>query len=145
MKLLFHCLPLIFLLASCTAKTQPLNYGTDGCSFCKMSIVDKKFGAELITKKGKVYKFDSAECMIRFVKSGNVVKQADVASYWVVNAADEGKLIDATTAIFLHSLQFPSPMGAFISAFANNTQLNTFKAQYPGDVWTWDQTYTAVK
>ena len=33
---------------------------------CKMTLVDKKFGAEVVTKKGKVYKFDDLNCMIKF-------------------------------------------------------------------------------
>lgn len=32
--------------------------GSDQCDNCKMTITDIKYGTELITEKGKVYKFD---------------------------------------------------------------------------------------
>ncbi len=31
-----------------------------------MLITDNKYGAELITTKGKIYKFDSMECLVEF-------------------------------------------------------------------------------
>ncbi|MGB5288980.1 MAG: hypothetical protein WBN42_10875, partial [Ignavibacteriaceae bacterium] len=54
-------LPLLFLLASCGSKPEPINYGKDECEFCRMQISDNRYGAELVTDKGKVYKFDSIE------------------------------------------------------------------------------------
>jgi len=56
----------IFLLLSCSTGSQPINYGKDNCDFCKMTIMDQKFGTEIVTKKGKIYKFDSDECMRNF-------------------------------------------------------------------------------
>ena len=47
-------------------KQEEINYGVDACAYCKMNIVDPKFGAELITKKGRVYKFDAIECMVNY-------------------------------------------------------------------------------
>ena len=32
-----------------------------------MTIVDKLHAAEIVTKKGKVYKFDATECMINYI------------------------------------------------------------------------------
>ena len=32
--------------------------------------MDPKFGGEVITKKGKIYKFDDLHCMVSFLKSG---------------------------------------------------------------------------
>ena len=34
-----------------------------------MTIVDNKHSAELVTTKGKVYKFDAIECMIRHLQN----------------------------------------------------------------------------
>ncbi len=58
----------IFLL-SCKAEPEPLHYGKDACHACKMTLMDKKFGSELVTKKGKVYKFDDTNCMLNFMNS----------------------------------------------------------------------------
>ncbi|HSN59587.1 MAG TPA: hypothetical protein VLR49_01530, partial [Ferruginibacter sp.] len=40
-------------LSSCSTDPQPLRIGQDNCDFCKMTISDKRFGAEVVTKKGK--------------------------------------------------------------------------------------------
>ncbi|MCX8489678.1 MAG: hypothetical protein ORN54_01270 [Cyclobacteriaceae bacterium] len=43
---------ILLLFISCSTEPEPLVYGTDICHFCKMTLMDKKFGAELVTKKG---------------------------------------------------------------------------------------------
>jgi len=56
------------LLTACSHEPDPIRYGKDACAHCKMTIMDKRFSAELITAKGKVFKFDAAECMAGFLK-----------------------------------------------------------------------------
>ncbi len=48
---------LAFSTMGCNTEPQPIKIGEDACSFCKMSIADNRYGAEIITKKGKVFKF----------------------------------------------------------------------------------------
>ena len=70
MKTLKHYIfiSLLLLVFSCNVSPKPIDYGSDGCHFCKMTIVDKVHAAEIVTKKGKVYMFDATECMINFRK-----------------------------------------------------------------------------
>ena len=49
---------MLYLFMSCNTKPEPFAIGKDNCSFCKMGIIDPRFGGEMITKKGKIYKFD---------------------------------------------------------------------------------------
>ena len=51
--------------SSCSTSPQPINYGNDACHYCQMTIVDQIYGAEVISDKGKIFKFDAAECLIR--------------------------------------------------------------------------------
>lgn len=51
---LITALVAIGLLWSCSIAPEPINYGQDGCHFCKMTIVDKVHAAEIVTTKGKV-------------------------------------------------------------------------------------------
>ena len=140
-----NLLLILLLISSCSNNhPQPIDYSNDQCDLCRMAIVDQKFGAEIVTKKGKVYKFDSGECMINFIQQGKMDK-SEVHTWWVVSPAEPGKLIDATRAYYLHSLNFPSPMGAFLSAFEKEDQLNQFRSQYGGEVWTWDEALKNVK
>ena len=57
---------------SCNSGPQPIKLGQDACSFCKMSIADNHFGAEIMTKKGKVYKFDDMHCIAGFMKANTI-------------------------------------------------------------------------
>lgn len=118
---------IILLLVSCGREDKPeeIKYGVDICSFCKMTIVDPKWGAELMTTKGKVYKFDVVECMIAYWQS--FLKPEDVKHFWVVNFTKPKEFIEATNAKYIRTLQYPSPMGLnslAIESLADTTKLN---------------------
>lgn len=102
------------LLMSCGAGPEPINFGKDYCSYCKMSIVDPKFGAELVTTKGKVYKFDAMECLIPFME-----EQSDQAYAYTLGIAYDApeKLVAVDSLQFVVSETYNSPMGANVAAF----------------------------
>ena len=112
----FSFVALLLVFTSCNVGPEAINYGSDGCHFCKMTIVDKIHAAEVVTAKGKVYKFDATECMINFL---NEFDTSTIALYLSNNFTNPEELIDATQATFLISKNVPSPMGAFLSAFKN--------------------------
>lgn len=131
---LFITLPLIFL--GCNVSPQAINYGSDGCHFCKMTIVDKVHAAEIVTKKGKVYKFDASECMIHFMNEFDV---SEIELYLSNNYTEPAALIDATKATFLISQNIPSPMGAFLSAFKTEAEAQKFQSEKGGRLFNWNQ------
>ncbi|GAA4241748.1 hypothetical protein GCM10022292_09380 [Winogradskyella damuponensis] len=100
-----------------------------------MTIVDKVHAAEIVTKKGKVYKFDATECMINFIKDFDTT---EIQLYLSNNYTEPEVLIDATKATFLISEQIPSPMGAFLSAFKNKSDAEKFQADKGGQLYTWE-------
>ena len=123
-------------LISCEIGPEPINYGEDGCEFCKMTIVDSQHAAELVTSKGKVYKFDAIECMINYRKEHDEIQYA---LYLVNDFSDPGELIDATMATYLISEQISSPMGANLAAFAKEDSAIKNKKEFNGDVYNWHQ------
>jgi copper chaperone NosL len=127
---------LLILFTSCNVGPQAINYGSDGCHFCKMTIVDKVHAAEIVTKKGKVYKFDATECMIHFMNEFNV---SEIKLYLSNNYTEPEVLIDATKATFLISENIPSPMGAFLSAFKTETEAQKFQSEQGGRLFNWNQ------
>ena len=130
------------VLSACSSKPKAIEYGTDGCHFCKMTIVDKLHAAEIVTKKGKVYKFDATECMIHFLEEFD----ASTVKLYLSNNYDEPEeLIDATQATFLISKNIPSPMGAFLSAFKNKDNAIKIQADKGGDIYTWDELLIHIK
>ncbi|MGZ0015570.1 nitrous oxide reductase accessory protein NosL [Yeosuana sp. AK3] len=141
MKTLKHyaLIALLLLLCSCNASPQAINYGSDGCHFCKMTIVDKIHAAEMVTKKGKVYKFDATECMINFL---NDFDENEVKLYLTNHYQNPEALIDATQATFLISKKIPSPMGAFLSAFKNKGDAVKTQTEKGGTLYTWSELLT---
>ena len=93
-------------------------YSKDVCYSCKMGMADPKFGGEVITKKGKVYKFDDLHCMTGFLKSGFVAEK-DVKENVVINYEKQNDFLDVQTAQFVISPGLKSPMGSNAAAFAN--------------------------
>lgn len=121
---------------SCNVSPKAIDYGNDGCHFCKMTIVDKVHAAEVVTKKGKVYKFDATECMINFIKEFDT---SEIELYLSNNYTDPEALIDATKSTFLISKNIPSPMGAFLSAFKNKVDAEKFQTEKGGTLYNWNE------
>jgi copper chaperone NosL len=76
-----------------------------------MMIADKRFGGELVTKKGKVYKFDSLECLSEYMDL-----HSDDYKIYVVDSMNDGNLIEAEKANFEIRSELRSPMGQGILA-----------------------------
>ncbi|HMC01086.1 MAG TPA: nitrous oxide reductase accessory protein NosL [Flavobacteriaceae bacterium] len=144
MKTLKHYYPLalLLLLLSCNVSPQAIDYGNDGCHYCKMTIVDKVHAAEIVTKKGKVYKFDATECMINFMKEFDT---SEIELYLSNIYTEPEVLIDATKATFLISENIPSPMGAYLSAFKNKSGAEKVQNEKGGTLYTWNELLTHLK
>ena len=121
---------------SCSIKPQEIEYGIDNCIFCDMTIIDNKHSAEVVTSKGKVFKFDAIECMIRYtLKNDN----SDYAYQLIADFSNPGQLVDAPTSSYLISENIPSPMGSYLSGFSSNESAKTVQQLNSGTIYTWDQ------
>nr|AWJ66063.1 nitrous-oxide reductase accessory protein [uncultured bacterium] len=129
-------LSLLLIVQSCTPQQSPIEFGKDSCSYCKMSIVDQQYGAEIVTPKGKVFKYDAVECMINAMCDDERVKEVH-ASY-VVNHDNPKELIDATSSLYLFSKELPSPMGEFLTAFKTQVEAEKSQEKYKGDLLNLD-------
>lgn len=129
------CLSLF--LVSCTSGPEPLAYGKDGCHFCKMTLMDKKFGSEIVTTKGKIFKFDDVTCLKSFQTSG-VLPADQVATIVITDFANPGTLIDARTAFYVTNEQIKSPMGSNTAAFASIDAIKSINADWATAVRRWD-------
>lgn len=127
-------LPLLF--GQCSTGPQPIRYGTDACAFCKMTLMDKRYGAEITTKKGKVYFFDDVNCLAMFEQEGTV-KPADIAGRYITDFAHEGVLLDIEKAVFLHSENLKTPMASQVAAFATQSDLDNVRTQAGGKEMDW--------
>ena len=134
---------ILFFLASCSSRPEPLKIGTDTCHLCKMGIADPKFGSEIITKKGKVYKFDDMGCMIRFMKAGGVDEKSIMRTI-VLNYENPNEFIDAEKAVLLSSELTKSPMGFNLAAFSNPDAAAKL-AGTTGKIISWKELYNQVE
>ncbi len=124
------------LFVSCTPEPQPIEYGADACDFCKMTIVDRQHAAEVVTAKGRVYKFDAVECMVNYVQREG---DEQMAFLLVNDYANPGQLIDARSSTFLISRAVPSPMGAFLSAFERTEAARAVVEAKGGTLYNWTE------
>jgi copper chaperone NosL len=135
---------LVFESISCTISERPINYGTDECAYCKMIIMDHRYGSELVTDKGKVYTFDAAECLIDFMHYNEELVR--VASMILVTPyTDPNMLHNAMEASYLVSGKMPSPMGAYLNSFKDLKTAREFQSTNGGEIYTWDELYANLK
>ncbi len=127
---------LIILISACSPTPKSIEYGYDNCHYCKMIIVDRQHAAEVVTDKGKVFKFDAIECMVHYLSD----EQGTEHAHLLVNDYEQPTvLIDALTSQYLISKAIPSPMGAYLSAFVNKETADKMQAEKGGDVYSWAQ------
>jgi len=108
----------IFIMVSCSVKPEPIAFGEDHCTYCRMNIADPKFGAELVTAKGKVFKFDAVECMVPYLQKNSAVDYSHVLAI----AYDEpGELKPVANLKFAFSDRYKSPMGGNLAALHQST------------------------
>jgi copper chaperone NosL len=129
---------LIILLSSCNAQPSAFNIGKDNCDDCKMTIMDAKFGGEIITKKGRVYKFDDAHCLANFIKSNNVKKE-EIAGIAFMNYENPNTFLKAESAFFVVSPQLKSPMNSNAAAFSNEQAAQKTAKEANGVVENWNK------
>lgn len=127
---------MLYLLTGCSPAPQAVNFGLDMCAHCKMTIVDVPFCAEVVSQKGKAFKFDAIECMVHYLERNN---ETDFALFLVrdYNAPEEWQ--NARQASFLISEQLPSPMGAFLSAYHNRDDAVKMQQEKGGNVYSWEE------
>ena len=135
---------LLITLLSCNAVPEPLQYGRDACHSCKMTLIDKKFGAELVSSKGKVYKFDDVNCMLTFYHSRQE-KNSEFAHKLVVDFTSPSTLIDAADAFYLKSPEIKTPMASQVAGFSTKLSMEKAKKEFNGIYLVWGELVTQYK
>jgi copper chaperone NosL len=129
---------LAILLNSCTAGPEAIDAGTDNCYFCKMSISDVKYAAEIVTKKGKVYKFDDIHCALSFTKA-KMVEEKEIKDIYVADYTGSHTLVKAAEAFLLKGGDIHGPMNGNVIAFNNKDSLKKAALQLNAAEVSWEQ------
>jgi copper chaperone NosL len=134
-SVLLFLLSLSFLSCSNNTKAVPIKLNVDNCDFCKMSIADGKYGAEVLTEKGRTYKFDDIMCMMNYCKENSNTK---ISAYYVHDFIQDNVLIPVTTAHFISGSTIESPMRGGIVAFSSEKDAKEFGTKLNAELITWN-------
>lgn len=140
---IIQLLLITLLFSACNVSPQQIQYGTDGCHYCNMTIVDHQHASQLVTTKGKAYKYDAVECMIHSLQ--DEMKDTEIALYLVADFNQPGELMDAKMASYLISDKISSPMGANLSAFEDEKSAAEAKDKFTGELFSWEEIQNRLK
>jgi len=99
------------------------------CSFCRMSISEPRYAAELIDRDGEVSKFDDIGCMANF---RNQKKNVDSIRAIFVMDFERREWLKAEDAFYVRSSEFKTPMNGGIVAFRDETSARAAATKYQG-------------
>lgn len=125
---------LCLALAACSVEAQSINYGSDQCHFCQMTIVDRQHAAQAVSKKGKQYKYDAIECLVNDILKNR--SESDIATL-MVSDYGQGRMTPARDATYLISKKIKSPMGADLSGFASRERAEATRTEHGGELYSW--------
>lgn len=111
----------VMLLAgvtACASGSEPIRWGVDTCDQCRMTLMDKRFGAELLGRRP--YKFDGVDELARFL----VVHPQQGPMF--VTDGKTGSLIPASHAVYLSARGITSPMGGHVMSFASRADAERY-------------------
>jgi copper chaperone NosL len=131
---------LFVFISSCSSGPSPIKMGTDTCNFCKMTISDNRFGGEIITNKGKSFKFDDIKCLLSFTQAKDFDKTT-VKDIYLTDFTGTHSLLKSNDAKLLKSEELKAPMGGTIAAFSNPDTLKIFMEEYHGNILNWQEVY----
>ncbi len=112
---------LFIAIQGCSRQPEPITFGTDQCVYCKMIISNPQYGAEMITQKGRILKYDAIECLINHIEEG-----APEYSTLLAIAYDEPEVLHPVNILFFAvSPRYRSPMGANLAGFVDKNKIET--------------------
>lgn len=126
----------MILLSSCSTEPAPFAIGKDLCEDCKMTIMEPQFGAEIITSKGRIFKFDDLHCVTNYINKGKIARN-DIKQTVAVDYNHPNQFVNVSEASFVTSAQIKSPMNSNTAAFATKDAAAKIAAQTGGALKNW--------
>lgn len=129
----------LLTFSACSSnEPKPITLNSDGCEFCKMKISNGKFAAEVITQKGRYYKFDDIACMVQYVKTHTSVQYT---SFFINDYQQENTLIPAKSSFYIRGGSLSSPMRGNIAAFSTEAEAATQSEKLGATPTSWDEIF----
>jgi len=134
-SLLLICL---LSVCSCEPKAQPIQYGQDGCDYCRMTIVEEQYGTEIVSTTGKAFKFDSIECLAAYLHKDQIAEEK-IHQLYFTDFEDAGQLYPLEDLVFVYARKLRSPMGLNLSAYRSQEIADNVAELYYGERLDWEQ------
>lgn len=125
----------LFMLSCGPSSPDPILLHKDMCQFCKMKISEGHFAAEIITKKGRVFKFDDITCVAAYKRQN---PDTEIKSHYVHHYPSHNTLIPAEKAFYLKGGNLKSPMVGNIAAFKTLEERQTYKTKLEAEETDWE-------
>lgn len=127
------------MLSSCgQIKSEPIILNKDNCEACKMTIADPRFACEIVTKKGRVYKFDDIACLKNHLKEEDKNKLAETL---IADFANDHQLKNIQDCYYVEFKSINSPMQGNIIAFANKDSADSYAALHNTKAIDWKMAF----
>ena len=128
-------------LSACSSnEPKPIKLNKDGCDFCKMKISNGKFASEIITKKGRYYKFDDIACMVQYVKINTSVPYT---SFFINDYLQGNTLIPAERSYYIKGGLLSSPMRGNVAAFTTQAEATTYSKKLGATPTSWGEIFNS--
>ncbi len=136
MKTLYFLLFMVALTSCKPTEAEPIKLNIDQCHQCKMNIANGKFGAEIITEKGRIYKFDDVFCLVNFYQEN---KNTKIQKFYIHDYAQDNVLIPAETAFYAKGGTINSPMHGNIIATTTQVNILKFASELDANQISWEE------
>ncbi len=97
-----------------------------------------RFGAEIITKKGRIYKFDDSYCLLAYLKTKDL-NSSGIQDIYISCFTGSHQLINVNEALLLQSYLLRGPMGGNLAAFSEADSLKKIQQQFTGEIINWKE------
>lgn len=104
----------------CADGVPDIAWDLDACAECRMTLSDRRFGAVTRDAGGRAVRFDSLECLARWVE--RQVTPVPTSTIHVVDAGNPGALLPLKQARIHRGTAGSSPMGLGFIAFGADGQ-----------------------
>jgi parallel beta-helix repeat protein len=123
----------LFGLTGCSTGPQPIEYGKAECSFCKMTIMDKQFGCQVVNTKGKPFNFDDISCLL---SSLGTTRPEEIGAIYVPDYSGTN-LLPAADMHYVKSEELHSPMAGNTAAFSLEDSAQHYAGKLNGSMVAW--------
>jgi len=129
---------LVSIVTSGCSAPAPVSfhYDSDACDHCRMTISQPAFAAQIVTRTGKVFRFDDPACLAAFTASDRIPAR-DVHSIWANDYAHPDVRVQVDDAVFVVSDGIRAPMNGQIAVFASRDDARALAARLGGRLASW--------